>query len=78
MYRWYILDALSGTVIQQPFEIWNAIKCDKGEPRVFYTNETEFAEKRKTIEDYIKKSYLRAVQAPVGVKPRLVTWMQLD
>ncbi len=78
LYRWYILDAISGTVIQQPFEIWNAIKCDKEEPRVFYTSETEFAEKRKTIEDYIKKSYLRAVQAPVGVKPRLVTWMQLD
>lgn len=78
MYRWYLLDAESGSVLQQPYEIWNAIKCDCSEPRVFTTTEEEFVQKRKTIEDYIKKSYMRVVQAPVGVKPRLVTWIQLS
>jgi len=78
IYRWYILDAESETIICQPFEIWNAIKCEKEEPRYFETSEQQFAEKRKIVEDYIKKSYMRAVQAPMGVKPRLVTWMQLN
>lgn len=78
MYRWYLLDEESGTVLQQPYEIWNAIKCETTEPRVFSTTEEEFVQKRKAIEDYIKKSYMRVVQAPVGVKPRLVTWMQLN
>ena len=78
MYRWYLLDEESGTVIQHPYDIWNAIKCNDSEPRVFTTTEEEFAIKRKTIEDYIRKSYLRVVQAPVGIKPRLVTWMQLN
>ena len=78
MYRWYLLDEESGTVIQHPYDIWNAIKCNDSEPRVFSTTEEEFANKRKTIEDYIRKSYLRVVQAPVGIKPRLVTWMQLN
>lgn len=78
MYRWYLLDAESGTVLQQPYEIWSSIKCDSSEPRVFTTTEEEFALKRKTIEDYIKKSYMRVVQAPIGVKPRLVTWIQLN
>lgn len=78
MYRWYLLDAESGTVLQQTYEIWNAIKCNDSEPRVVTTTEEEFILKRKTIEDYIKKSYMRVVQAPVGVKPRLVTWMQLN
>lgn len=78
IYRWYLLDVESGTVLQQPYEIWNAIKCDNYEPRVFTTTEEEFAQKRKTIEEYIKKSYMRVVQAPIGIKPRLVTWMQLN
>lgn len=78
IYRWYILDEETDAVLQQPFEIWKAIKCEQEEPRVFTSSEQEFSEKRKKIEDYIKKSYMRAVQAPVGVKPRLVTWMQLS
>lgn len=77
MYKWYILDSVTGSVIQQPFEIWSIIKCPVEEQRVLTAKETEFSEKRKTIEDYIKKSYMRVVQAPVGIKPRLVTWMQL-
>ena len=28
-------------------------------------------------EKYIKKNYMRSVQAPLGVRPRLVTWMEL-
>ena len=32
---------------------------------------------QERIEKHIKKSYMRTVQAPMGVKPRLVTWMQL-
>ena len=41
------------------------------------TTEEEFTKARKTIESYLKKNYMRQVQAPMGVRPRLVTWMQL-
>ena len=78
LYKWFILEAATGNVLQQTFEIWNAIKCSPEEPRVLATTEIDFSEKRKTIEDFIKKSYLRVVQAPVGIKPRLVTWMQIN
>lgn len=78
MYRWYLLDTESRIVLQQPYEIWTTIKCEKSTPRYFSTTEENFVQKRKIIEDYIKKSYMRVVQAPVGVKPRLVTWMQLN
>ena len=78
LYRWYILDESSGIVLQQPYEIWETIKCERDETRVFSSSECEFSEKRKAIENYIKKSYMRVVQAPMGVKPRLVTWLQLN
>ena len=75
--RWYFLDEESGSVLQQSFDIWNLIKCSQDEARLISATEEEFIEKKRTIEAYIKKSYMRAVQAPIGAKPRLVTWMQL-
>lgn len=77
LYRWYIVDPATGIVFDQAYEIWKAIECGREEPRRLETTEEDFAAVRKTIEAYIKKSYMRAVQAPIGVKPRLVTWMQL-
>jgi hypothetical protein len=33
---------------------------------------------RKDVEKYIKNSYLKRVDAPVGVKPKLRCWMELN
>ncbi len=76
-YRWYMVDPNTGSVYDNTYEIWKAIQCEPEEARKLNTSEEEFAEIRKIIEKHIKKSYMRAVQAPIGVKPRLVTWMQL-
>ena len=32
----------------------------------------------KTVEKHIKNAYLKRVQAPVGVKPTLSAWMELN
>lgn len=77
LYRWYLIDEENDNLIDQTYEIWKSIMCDTEEPRVLSASEETFAEVRKKVESHIKKTYLRAVQAPVGVKPRLVTWMQL-
>ena len=39
--------------------------------------EEAFSEAKKKVDSYIKKNYLRLVQAPINEKQRLVTWMQL-
>lgn len=77
MYRWYLLDPENNTIIDQTYEIWKAIRCGKDEPRFISVTQDEFSELKKRIDNHIKKNYMRAVQAPLGVKPRLVTWMQL-
>ena len=77
LYRWYLLDPENGQVSEQTYEIWKAIECEKDEPRAMAITEDTFAAARKTMDGYLKKNYMRAVQAPLGVKPRLVTWMQL-
>ena len=76
-YRWYLLDPNTGNVIDQSYQIWQAIKCGTDEPRKMHTSEDSFAQARKQIDKYIKKNYMRAIQAPLGVKPRLVTWLEL-
>lgn len=77
LYRWYLVDTGTDSVYDGVYDIWKAIQCFKEEPRRLETTEEDFAAVRKTVERHIKKSYMRAVQAPLGVKPRLVTWMQL-
>ena len=77
LYRWYLVDPGIDNVFDGVYDIWKAIQCDKEEPRRLETTEEDFAAVRKIVERHIKKSYMRAVQAPLGVKPRLVTWMQL-
>ncbi len=77
LYRWYYIDPESKKIDEQTSEIWKAIRCDKDTNRLLDITEDSFTEVKKAIENHIKKSYLRAVQAPVGAKPRLVTWMQM-
>ena len=70
-YRWYMLDPETNKVIESTYDIWKAIQCTPEEPRKIHTNEVGFVKARKTIENYIKKNYMRSVQVPLGVKPRL-------
>ena len=76
-YRWYMLDVETGKIIETAYDVWQAIQCGPEEPRKVQTDEAGFAEAKKAIEKHIKKNYMRSVQAPLGVSPRLVTWMEL-
>lgn len=76
MYQWYLLDQ-SGNIIERVYNIWQVVKCTKNDFRRLETTSAQFTGIRKKVEQHIRKKYLRQVQAPIGIKPRLVTWMQL-
>jgi hypothetical protein len=83
-YRWYFLDSEtsslqnnSGAINEQTHEIWPMIQSEKETPRTLAIGEVDFAAIRKIVDSHINKSYMKAIQAPIGVKPRLVAWMQL-
>ena len=78
LYKWYFLDAENGTICDQAYEIWKEIRCKREEPRVVLGNAESFKEKRKVLDGYLKRSYLRSVQAPIGISPRLIAWMELN
>ena len=77
LYRWYFVRNGSDQISEQTYDIWKLIQCAPDTNRVLVTTEEEFSERRKLVETHIKKTYMRAIQAPLGVKIRLVTWMQL-
>ena len=76
--RWYLYDLGRESILEEPSEIVASIRSKPETPRRCTTAETTLLDIRKRIERYIKNSYLKRVDAPVGVKPRLRCWMELN
>ena len=76
--RWYLYDINRETVLEEPGEIVESIRSKPETPRRCTTEEATLLDIRKRIEKHVKNSYLKRVDAPVGVKPRLRCWMELN
>ena len=76
--RWYLYDLDRATIFEEPGEIVASIRSTPETPRRCTKAETTLLDIRKRIDKHIKNSYLRRVDAPVGVKPRLHCWMELN
>ena len=76
--RWYFYDLDRETILEEPGEIVASIRSKPETPRRCTTEEKTLLDIRKRIEKHIKNSYLKRVDAPVGVKPRLRCWMELN
>lgn len=76
--QWYLIDALSEAISEDALEIDQVIRSTPDTPRRRVLGDAALTALRKKVEDHIKKSYLRSVQAPPGVKPVLKAWMELN
>jgi superfamily II DNA or RNA helicase len=76
--RWYLYDLTRNTILEEPGEIVASIRSKPSTPRKCEVEEKSLLEIRKKIEKYIKNSYLKRVDAPLGVKPILKCWMELN
>jgi hypothetical protein len=76
-YKWYFLDSATEEISERTYDIWPLVKSEKDTQRVLAVKDSDFNSVRKIVESYINKTYMKAIQAPVGIKPRLATWMQL-
>ena len=76
--RWYLYDLDRDTLLEEPGEIVASIRSKPETPRKCTTEEKTVIELRGKIEKHIKNSYLKRVDAPVGVKPALRCWMELN
>lgn len=76
--RWYLYDLDRDTILEEPGEIVASIRSKPNTPRQCTTAEKTLIEIRAKVEKHIKNSYLKRVDAPVGVKPSLKCWMELN
>jgi superfamily II DNA or RNA helicase len=76
--RWYLYDLDRDTILEEPGAIVASIRSNPRTPRKCTTEEKTLIELRTKIEKHIKNSYLKRVDAPVGVKPKLRCWMELN
>jgi hypothetical protein len=76
--RWYLYDLERDAVRDEPGEIVASIRSKPETPRKCSTEQKTLIELRSKIEKHIKNTYLKRVDAPVGVKPALKCWMELN
>ena len=76
--RWYLYDLDRDTILEEPGEIVVSVRAKPRTPRRCTTEKKTLLDIRKRIERHIKNSYLKRVDAPVGVKPQLRCWMELN
>jgi hypothetical protein len=82
--KWYLYDLTKENakdaerILDDPTKIVAFVRCTPETPRQQAIAKETLADIRARIEKHIKNSYLKAVQAPVGVKPVLKCWMELS
>ena len=75
--RWYLYDIDTEKIIDEPTEILEYIRCSRDTARKQELAKETLKEIRKKMDNHVKNSYLRAVQAPIGVKASIKAWMEL-
>ena len=76
--RWYLFDLESSKILENPEEVYRFIVCDPKTPIKKQIQPETLTETRGKIENHIKNTYLKQVQAPLNCpKPELACWMEL-
>ena len=76
--QWCLYELETDHIIDNPMEIAEYIRCLPNTPRTCVQPQETLSDIRKKIDKHLKNTYLRQVQAPVGVKPMLKAWMELS
>ena len=75
--RWYYFVVGDDTILDDPGEIVAYIRSTPRTPRRCAMEERTLLDIRKRVERHVRNSYLKRVDAPVGIEARLVCWMEV-
>lgn len=76
--QWYLYDVASAEIREDAPMIVGSVRSNPETPRIALMEEAKLSDIRIAVEKHIAKSFLRKVQAPLGVKPVLKAWMELN
>jgi hypothetical protein len=76
--RWYLYDLARDVILEEPGDIVSQVRSKPDTPRNCVMEEQVLVDLRAKVEKHIKNTYLKRVNAPVGVKPKLRCWLELN
>lgn len=76
--RWVLYDLAAKNLIEDATQIIEFIRSSPETQRLIAIPQQTLGEIRGAVEKHLKNTYLRQVQAPVGVNPVLRAWMELS
>ena len=77
MTRWYFLDSETDTIVEDPGEIAVSIRSTSSTPALRSGADEDLIVAREKVLAHIKDSYLKRIDAPVGVNPILKCWLEV-
>ena len=76
--RWYLYHLEKQTILEEPAEIMARSARRPRRPAAAPSSKPPCPRSAASIEKHIKNTFLKPMQAPVGVKPILKAWMELN
>jgi SNF2 family DNA or RNA helicase len=76
--RWYLYDLQSEEILEDATQIFPLVQCTLETPRKTILPKADLRQIRQRMDEHIRNTYLKKVQAPVGVKATLLAWMELS
>ena len=76
--QWYLYDLKSEKIVEDATEIVELIRSIPATERHCAIKQKTLSDIRASVDKHIKNTYLKKVQAPIGVKPVLKAWMELN
>jgi len=76
--QWYLYDLKMEKIVEDATEIVELIRSTPETERHCVIEQKTLSEIRAGIDKHIKNTYLKKAQAPIGVKPVLKAWMELN
>ena len=76
--QWYLYEIENGNIFEEVSEIISSIRCSIDEPRKCLKDQETLIEIREKVRKHIKNSYLKKIEAPFGVNPKLLAWMEIN
>jgi DNA-binding transcriptional regulator YiaG/SNF2 family DNA or RNA helicase len=76
--RWYLYDLDRDAIVEEPAGILESIRSKPETPRKCTMEQRNLIDLRAKMQRHITNTYLKRIDAPVGVKPSLKCWMELN
>lgn len=75
--KWYLYNLDTQAIEEDATHIYPIIESGPDTPRVTTGEKSLLSDIRRTMDRHINNTYMKRVQAPVGVAPVLLAWMEL-